>query len=235
MSSAFDTAKAIFAGRHRIESRILVTFLALAAAAFGLAKLGGEVAEGDTFAIDKAILTGLRTASDPSVPITPDWFTQSMVDVTALGGVTVLTLVTIFAVGYLVATQRNRVALFVAASVGGGALATTLLKQLYTRARPEVVPHLVQVDTASFPSGHAMNSALVYLTLAVLVARTQSRTWVRIYLISSAILLTLIVGFSRVFLGVHWPSDVLAGWGVGSVWAVFSTLTAKLLQQRRQL
>lgn len=220
-------------GHHRIESRILILFLAVLGIGFGLVKLGSEVAHGDTFAIDKAILTGLRQAGDTALPIAPQWVTDAMIDITALGGVTVLTLVTLFAVGFLIASGKYRAGLFVGASVGAGALMAKGLKAIFTRARPEIVEHLVPVNSASFPSGHAMSSALVYLTLAMLVARTRPSRGVRVYLISCAIMLTLIIGCSRVYLGVHWPSDVIAGWGVGGMWAVLSTLAFKAAQEKR--
>lgn len=219
-------------GGHRIESRILILFLALAAVAFGLVKLGSEVAEGDVFAIDRIILAGLRTATDTAVPLAPQWVTNAMIDITALGGVTVLTLVTLFAVGFLFAAGRHSPALFVALSVGAGAIVAKALKLFFTRARPDIVDHLVPVHSASFPSGHAMSSALVYLTLAMLVARTRTQRSVRLYLICCAVALTVTIGFSRIYLGVHWPSDVLAGWGFGGLWAVLSTLAFKAFHER---
>ena len=194
---------------HRLESRILIVFLISAALAFGLGKLASEVIEGDTFALDRVIIRSLRIATDPAVPIAPRWFTSAMIDVTALGSVTILTLVTLFAAGYLLALGKSRTAVFVGASVALGAGATTILKQFFSRVRPDIVPHLVPVDTASFPSGHAMNSALVYLTLAMLVARTEDDARLSVYLVVSAVVATLIVGFTRVYLGVHWPSDVV--------------------------
>ena len=220
-------------GRHRIESRVLVLFLALAGTGFGLIKLGSEVAEGDVFAIDRIILSALRQPGDSALTVAPQWITDAMIDITALGSVPVLTLVTSFAVGFLIAAGHNRAALFVGASVGAGALAAKGLKLVFTRARPDIVEHMVPVSSTSFPSSHAMSSALVYLTLAMLVARTRADRGVRIYLISCAILLTLMVGFSRIYLGVHWPSDVLAGWGIGGLWAVLSTLAFKAAQEKR--
>nr|WP_276591760.1 phosphatase PAP2 family protein [Sphingomicrobium nitratireducens] len=222
-------------GRHRPDTWVLLAFLAGAAILFGLFRLASEIAEGDSFAFDKAIITGLRDSANLAEPIFPHWVTSAMIDVTALGGVTVLTLVTIFAVGYLVAIGRHRAALFVASSVALGGIATKIMKDLFVRARPDLVPHLVPVDSASFPSGHAMNSALVYLTLAALVARTRTHTGVRIYLMSAALGLTLLVGSSRVYLGVHWPTDVMAGWGVGALWAALSSLVAKALQRERKI
>lgn len=222
-------------GHHRPDSWLLILATLGTAILFAVIKLASEILEGDRFAFDKAIITGLRQADNLALPAFPDWLTEAMIDITALGGVTVLTLVTIFAVGYLLAIGRHRAALFVAASVSLGGIATKVLKAFFVRERPDLVPHLVPVDSASFPSGHAMNSALVYLTLAALVARTRSHRGVRIYLMSAALGLTLLIGASRVYLGVHWPTDVLAGWGVGAVWAIGSSLLAKALQRERKI
>jgi undecaprenyl-diphosphatase len=220
---------------HRIDSKILLTFLGLAIGLLGMFWMGSEVLEGDTFALDKLILRGLRTDSDPGLPIGPVWLKTTAIDITALGGVTVLTLVTVLIVGYLIADRKAYVSLFVAAAIASGALVSSGLKAFFVRARPEVVPHLVEVTSASFPSGHAMNSAMVYLTLAALVARSQKLVTVRLYLLSIAILLTMLVGTTRVYLGVHWPSDVIAGWCIGAIWAVLCSLVAKFLERRQKI
>ena len=220
---------------HRTDSKILIIFLAVVVIAFALLWLGSEVLEGDTFAIDRSILLGLRSTADAGHPIGPSWLVYSMIDATALGSVTVLTLVTIMVVGYLVATRRRAAAVFVSAAVIGGALLSSALKSLFFRARPDVVPHLVHVSSASFPSGHAMNSAVVYLTLATLLARTEPNERVRVYLLAVAISLALLVGVSRVYLGVHWPSDVIAGWCVGAIWAVVCSLIGKALLRHRAI
>jgi len=158
-----------------------------------------------------------------------------MIDVTALGGVSVLTLVTVLAAGYLLAIRMTRTAIFLTLAVSSGAVVSTLLKQGFVRARPDLVAHLVDVDTASFPSGHAMNSAVTYLTLCALLARSEKDRPVRIYLLAVGIGLALVIGFSRVYLGVHWPTDVVAGWCVGAAWAILCSLAAKALQRRRKI
>jgi len=224
-----------FVRPHRQDSRILVGFLGLAGAMFVLIKLASEVAEGDTFAFDKAVLRGLRTTQDAAVPIGPAWLKSAMIDFTALGGAPVLSLITILAVGYLLAVRKLSTAIFVTLSVTCGALLSALIKSLFVRPRPEIVSHLVEVNSASFPSGHAMNSAIVYLTIAVLLARSQAKRRVQIYLIVAAMLLVLIVGSTRVFLGVHWPSDVMAGWTVGALWAAICSLAAKTLQKEKRI
>lgn len=222
-------------GRHHADSYALVLFLILAAALFIFLKLASEVAEGDTAAFDKWVLEALRSPADPAVPIGPAWLRRTMVDLTALGGVPVLTLITVAAAFYLVAARKAATAAFVVASVSGGALASTLLKLAFARARPDIVGHLVEVHSASFPSGHALNSAVTYLTLGALLARTEGGRSMRIYVMAVALSLTLVIGFSRVYLGVHWPSDVIAGWCVGAGWAVLCSLVARTLQRRHAI
>lgn len=220
--------------RMRVDGRILAAFLALALLLFTFIRLAWEMTEGETMSIDKALMLALRT-SDPSVPVGPPWFANIMLQLTALGGGPVLWLLIILAAGYLLAARRYSTAAFLVAAVSLGMGLSTLLKGLFERPRPELVAHLVQVQTTSFPSGHAMNSAVVYLTLGGLLARAQKRRGVRIYLLSAAIALTVIVGFSRVYLGVHWPSDVAAGWCVGAAWALLCSIVARALQQRRAI
>ncbi len=220
---------------HRKDNKILVLFLAASAAILGLLWLSSEVLEGDTFAIDKAILLALRTKGNLAVPIGPGWLLEVVRDITALGGETVLTLITIFVVGFLLAMRKSSTAWFVTGAITSGALVGGLLKHLFLRPRPEIVPHLMQATSASFPSGHAMNSAIIYLTLATLLARSLDDQRVRIYLITIAIAVTVAVGISRVYLGVHWPSDVIAGWSVGALWAAVCSLIGKMLQQRQRI
>lgn len=221
--------------RHRIDSRILFVFLILALGAYVFLKLASEVLEGDTITFDRWILAALRDPLDPSVPVGPTWLQQAMIDMTALGSVSVLTLITAFATAYLLVKKKIGTAAFLVAAVGGGATVSTLLKNVFARPRPDLVGHLVEVHTMSFPSGHAMNSAVTYLTLGVLLARAEKDRAVRIYLLSVAISLTLAIGLSRIYLGVHWPTDVIAGWCVGAIWAVFASLLVRTLQRRHTI
>lgn len=214
--------------RLDLDRRMLIAFLAAAGATLVFLILASEVTEGETLAIDRRILLALRDPADLATPIGPKWLKTAMIDVTALGGMTLLTVITTCAVGYLVAARRLATAAFLALSVISGVLVSTLLKLVYLRVRPDVVPHLVEVQTMSFPSGHAVNSAVAYLTIGTLLASTEQRRPVRIYLMTIAIALTLMIGLSRIYLGVHWPSDVLAGWCVGSVWAFACTMIARL-------
>ncbi len=196
-------------------------------------KLAGEMQEGELAGFDRAVLLAFRNPADPTDPLGPAWFEQSVEEITALGGYTILTVLVAIVVGYLVVARRYGPALFVALSVGLGTLVGQLLKLAYDRPRPDVVNHLVAIHTASFPSGHATMSTLVYLTLAALIARLVEDWRVRAYVICVAVLLSLAVGLSRLYLGVHWPSDVAAGWALGVAWASLSWLVVSSLRRLR--
>ena len=210
----------------------LVGFLTCAALAFGFVKLADEMAEGETRAFDERILLALRDPTDLKQPIGPAWLETAMIDLTSLGGVPTLTLITALVVIYLLVSRRFGNAALVAGAIAGGALLTSLLKIGFARPRPEVGDHLVAVQSLSFPSGHAMSSAVVYLTLGALLARTERRRAVRGYIFAVAGFLTLLIGVTRVFLGVHYPTDVLAGWALGAAWALLCWMVARWLRPR---
>ena len=219
----------------RQEFGVLAAMLAAAAGLFAFAQLADAVVEGETRAFDEFILLALRSAADPSDPLGPRWFEEMMRDVTALGGTAILAAVTLAVAGFLVLTGKRHAAATVAVAVGGGFLLSFALKWGFARTRPDLVPHGQRVYTQSFPSSHAMLSAVVYLTLGALLARTQARRRVKFYLLATAGLLTVTVGASRVYLGVHWPTDVLAGWTVGAGWALLCWLATLWLQRRGQV
>ena len=191
----------------------------IALGVWGFAGLADEVLENETHAFDHAVLTWFRTPGDPATPIGPDWLLNSMIDITALGGYTVLTLLTLGAAIYRIVLRDYRTAGVIVAAIGSGALLTRFLKMGFDRARPDLVDHLTHAASSSFPSGHATQSAIAFLTLGALIARTQPDRHVKAFVLASAILLTVLVGISRVYLGVHWPTDVLAGWCLGAAWA----------------
>lgn len=213
------------------EFSTLATIGLLAGALFAFVKIIDEVIEGDTNHFDETLLRMLRNSADLADPIGPWWMEIMFKDITILGSTTVLTLVTVAAVGYLIVELKRAAALLVLISVVGGIAISTLLKNAFARPRPELVAHLVDVNTLSFPSGHAMLSAVTFLTIGALLARVQSRLRTRIYLIGVAITLCLLVGVSRVYLGVHFPTDVLAGWSAGAAWAMTCWLLARFLQR----
>ena len=217
------------------EAGPLISLATLSFFAWVFVEIAGEVIEGDVTRFDRTLLMALRSAGDPSDPIGPRWFEEAARDVTGLGGTTVLTFVTLAATAYLVMTGKTHAALLVLVAVGGGMLLSTALKLGFARPRPDLVPHGVRVYTASFPSGHAMLSAVTYLTLGALLARVQPQRRVKAFLLGLAIALTVLIGMSRVYLGVHWPSDVLAGWCGGAAWASLCWFVALQLQRRGEV
>ena len=208
-----------------------LTLVALAAAGVA-AHIVEELSEGDTFASDAAILLALRTPGDLARPIGPAWLLQSAIDMSALGGFTLLWLFGAAGVGYLVLRHRRAEAAWLAASLLGASLLDAGLKSFFHRARPQVVPHLAEVSTASFPSGHAMISAAAYLTLGLMLAEADPNPGRRAYLLAFACVLVLLIGCSRVYLGVHWPSDVVAGWCLGGLWALAVFAANRQLRRR---
>jgi len=228
-------ARALIDQVTRIERVTLLTVIAAAAALYAFAKLADAVGEGGTRGFDERILLALRTPGNLADPIGPRWVEEMMRDFTALGSTGVLILVVLAVGGFLVMTRKGFAALTVLVAVSSGVLLSQTMKWAYARPRPELVPHGAEVYTASFPSGHSMMSAIVYLTLGALLARTQSAQAAKIYILSIAVFLTLLVGVSRVYLGVHWPTDVLAGWALGGVWALACWMVMAWLQERGQV
>jgi len=191
---------------------------------WGFLALASEVMEGDTTSLDTTILRALRKADDPSRPIGPVWLQGVMLDLTALGGLSV--------VGFLLLQARYHTAIVVMATAASGDVLNFVLKNLFLRPRPEVVPHLRDVSgTTSFPSGHAMESAIIYLTLGAMLMQLAERRLTKIYCIGLAVFLTLLVGISRVYLGVHYPTDVVAGWMFGFFWASLCWIVAKRFER----
>ena len=197
--------------------------------------IADEVTEGETHRLDRMLLLALRNPNDVADPIGPSWLEESARDITGLGGYAILAIVTIATLCYLLMVRKRGAALLVAGAVLGGMALSTALKFGFERPRPDLVPYGTRVYTASFPSGHAMLSAIVYLTLGALLARVQERRRVKAFLIGLGVALALLVGASRVYLGVHWPSDVLAGWCVGAAWAALCWIVALWLQARGEI
>jgi undecaprenyl-diphosphatase len=221
--------------RDRHELGILATIFLLAAGAWAFVELAENVMQGDTHAFDVLILLTLRNPMDLSDPIGPKWVEEIGRDFTALGGMAILMLLTFAVIGFLLLDHKRRTALLVAVAVGSGIFISLLLKQGFDRPRPDLVPHESFVYTTSFPSGHSMMSAVTYLTLAALLCRVQKRLRIKLYLLALAALLTVGVGISRVYMGVHWPTDVLAGWTAGAFWTLVCWQFGRWLQHRGRI
>ncbi|MGU3540062.1 phosphatase PAP2 family protein [Methylobacterium sp. A54F] len=213
----------------------LAALLTVSLLGYGFFALAHEVGEGSTEALDRRILLALRNPADLSDPIGPPWLEETMRDITGLGSVFTIVFVTAAVAAYLVLTGKRRIGFFVVAAVGSGEIVSTVLKLFYHRPRPDLVPHGMEVFTASFPSGHAMMSAIAYLTLATLLARLDPHRRVKALVLVLGVTVTLLVGISRMYLGVHWPSDVVAGWCIGAAWAALCWFVALQLQRRGEV
>ena len=212
-------------GRHELV--LLLGVLVVVAGTWGFIALVDLVFEGWTQSFDEQVLRSLRRPDNPAMPIGPDWVAEAARDLTALGGVVVLLLATLAVAGFLFLDRKFATMGFVLAAVLSGLILSSLLKAGFARPRPDVVPHLSQVYTSSFPSGHSMMSAIVYLTLGAVLARMVARRRFKLYFLAVALLLTFLVGVSRVYMGVHYPTDVLGGWTAGLAWATLCWLVAR--------
>jgi undecaprenyl-diphosphatase len=208
------------------DQLVLIAALLIAGGTWGFIELMDEVREGGTQRFDEWAVRTIGGYHGPR------WLEEVGRDITALGGFTVLSLVTAFVVGFLLLRKKYGGALFLVIAVVGGALLSGLLKHFVDRPRPDVVAHRSYVMTTSFPSGHSMLSAVVYLTLGSLLARYTRDRALRLYFLAVALFLGFIVGVSRVYMGVHYPTDVLAGWTAGAVWALICWTVARVLQKR---
>lgn len=211
----------------KFEVPTVLAALAVLFFTLGFVTLAVLVKDGVPLSFDPQILLDFRDAGDLRTPLGPHFLIGAVSDFTAFGSTTVLAVVTASAVGFLLALRRVRAALFLAFTIVAGQALCSLLKLVVARSRPEVVPHLADVWTQSFPSSHAMMSAVVYLTLAALAARYLRARGAKILLVVLAVVMTLLVGLSRLYLGVHYPSDVLAGWCAGLAWALLCWVWAR--------
>ena len=220
---------------RRIEVMTVVIIGVITGALWAFFALSDEMLDGDLDGFDEAVLLALRTPGDPASAIGGPQVEVAMRDLTALGGVTVLTLISLSVLAYMLLRRQRFSAIFLAVAISGGLILSNLAKSGFSRPRPDLVPHGVEVMTASFPSGHSMMAAVTYLTLAVMLARTAEQIGIRVFYITLASILTLLVGLSRIYLGVHWPSDVLAGWTLGAAWALLVWLLARKLARKGQI
>lgn len=216
---------------------VLVVLLVMVGGTWGFIHLADEVREGETQHLDERIVRGLQRpapawarVAPQTIPIGPRWLQEVGRDITALGGVAVLSLVTAAVTGYLLILRKYHEMWLILIATVGGLLLSSLLKWIVGRSRPDV-SHFAYVSSSSFPSGHSMLSAVVYLTLGTLLARITPQRRVKLYFVLVALLLTGLVGVSRVYMGVHYPTDVLAGWSAGLVWALLCWLAARYLQR----
>jgi undecaprenyl-diphosphatase len=189
----------------RVPGVLIALFLA-AGTLWVFEEIQEKFVSGRARAIDTAILLAFRT-TDPTDPVGPKWVEELARDITALGSLSVLALVIAASVLFLFITRQRVGAWMVLAATVGGIAATFIFKAVFARPRPDLLLHDAYVTSSSFPSGHAVMSV--------------------------AVAVTLLVGLSRIYLGVHWPSDVLGGWSLGAAWAIVCWATAEWFENRR--
>lgn len=218
------------------ETWLLASVFIVAALLLAFGFIADQVAGGSTTALDQAIILLFRSGSDNlSGPIGRPWVREMARDITSLGSIAVLGIVSFVVAAYLLLAKSRAAALLVLVAVLGGLAINSLLKIQFARPRPDLFVPAAKVFTASFPSGHAAYSAITYMTLAALLARTTESRRLRIYFVAVAVTLTFFIGVSRVYLGVHYPTDVLAGWCVGSAWALLCWTIMTRLQNRGRI
>lgn len=216
-----------------LEMSMLLALLGLIGSTWAFAEVADEVMEAESDHFDAAVLRAFRVPGDLGTGIGPRWLPGAVGDLTALGGTAVLTLMVLIVVVFLLLRRKWALAILVFCASAGGTILTTTLKSFFQRARPSVVPHLTEVTSLSFPSGHSMLSAAIYLTLGALLARTTNDRKLKIFFMATAVFITGMVGLTRVYLGVHFPTDVLAGWCAGTTWALLCVMVARFLQKKR--
>ena len=212
-----------------------MSVLTIAVLLFVFGFIAQAVAEGEPLKFDRRVMLALRSSATPSVPIGPAWLREAARDLTSLGSTIVLGIITFAVVGYLFLIRKPAVAWLMLIAVLGGIALNNLLKFAFARPRPDFVTHAARVFTTSFPSGHATLSAITYLTIGTLLARTQPSFTISLYFMSLATFLTMLIGMSRIYLGVHYPTDILGGWCIGGAWAMGCWVLMAWLQNAGQV
>jgi undecaprenyl-diphosphatase len=219
----------------RIARTEIVALTALLVVALGImtfVELADDMAEADGRAFDQAVLLAMRPGGSAD-GWGPPWLETAALDLTSLGGIAVLGLFAVIVVLFLILQRKRLSALLLVLGLACGVALSEGLKALFGRDRPPEAFRAVETINASFPSGHALLSAVFYLSIGVMLTRAFPRRRFKAYVLGVAVLLTLIVGLSRVYLAAHWASDVLAGWSVGAAWAMALWLVAYAVQRRQ--
>lgn len=230
--SIFDTAKRVLGRLPHVEPVVLALLLLGTLSTMAFIKIADEVLLGRTQNFDQWALKILRNPQNAADPIGPRWVKEMGRDATALGGMAWLTFTTVIVAGYLAISRKFQMLMFTVGAISSGAVVSLGLKTLFDRPRPDLVPYLSQIYSSSFPSAHSMLAAVVYLTLGSLLAAVTPDRILKAYIMFVAVMLTIFVGLSRVYLGVHYPTDVLAGWLAGLIWALACWFIARWLQSR---
>ncbi len=210
---------------------VVVSLFLIVALLLGFMQIADAVGD-DELAFEQRLMLALREPGAPQDPIGPHWFENMWLNLTALGSGDVVTLIALIVLGYLAIVREWRMALVFTIAMIGAALGGTMLKGAFDRPRPEVIGRMIEVGSLSFPSGHSLISAVVYPTLGAMLARLVKHVRIKLYFVAVALLLMVLVGASRVYLGVHYPSDVLAGWMLGLGWAIACWTMLRALQRK---
>jgi undecaprenyl-diphosphatase len=218
-----------------VRPRTIVVLLLVAVAVWLFLEVADDVLAGETRRFDEGVMLAFRSPTDANDPVGATWVEELARDVTGLGSVVVLALLTVASAGFLMLQRKRHLAVYLVLAVATGTIGSSLLKWGFSRPRPDLAAHGHAIYTSSFPSGHSMMSAVVFLTLGVLLATAQSKRVMQVYVLAIAVLVTVAVGISRVYLGVHWPTDVLAGWAAGSGWALLCWGVADFLRNRGRI
>jgi undecaprenyl-diphosphatase len=212
-----------------------MSVLTIAVLLFVFGFIAQRISEGKPLKFDRRVMLALRNSAKPPAPIGPAWLQEAARDLTSLGSTIVLGIITFSVVGFLFLTGKPAVAWLMLVAVLGGVALNNLLKFVFARPRPDFVTHLARVFTTSFPSGHATVSAIAYLTMGALLARTYPSFTLGLYFMSLATFLTVLIGVSRIYLGVHYPTDILGGWCIGGAWAMACWVLMAWLQSTGQV
>jgi undecaprenyl-diphosphatase len=218
--------------RGNVDLLIITAALLIVVGSLTFMEVADAVNTGSTQHLDDYIVKIMRNPADLADPVGPPWLKEAGRDITALGGVTVLAIVKAAVAGFLLLRKLYGALAFLLIATTGGLAFTLILKGVFERPRPELVPHLSYVVTSSFPSGHSMLSAAVYLTMGTLLGRLVKEFKYKLYIVGVACFITMLIGISRVYMGVHYPTDVLAGWAAGLSWALLCWLVSYSLQKR---
>lgn len=215
----------------RLEIAAVTALFVIAVGVMSFVELADDMTESDGQAVDASVLAMMRPHADPSDAWGPWWLEEAAADLTSLGGIAVLSLFATIVVVFLIMQRKRLSALLLLVGLGGGVALSEGLKAVFERDRPPQIYQAVDTINASFPSGHALLSAVFYLSIAVMLTRAFPERHFKVFVLGVGMLLTLIVGLTRIYLGAHWASDVLAGWSVGAAWAMALWLVAYSLQR----
>lgn len=215
----------------RSEIAALTALMILALGVMTFVEVADDMTEADGQRFDQAVLHWLQPMAGE--PRGPWWLQEAAADLTSLGGISVLTLFAVIAFAFMIIQRKRLSALLLVIGLIGGVALSEGLKALFERERPPAAYQAVETLNASFPSGHALLSTVFYLTLGVMLTRAFPRRHLKAFVLVCAMTIALLIGLTRVYLGAHWASDVIAGWCAGAAWAMALWLVAYAVERRQ--